>query len=80
MYFSTPICPLFCETGLVSALVLLDHQQKVYTHQLFCLLDSHPIKKILFISLREGDKGFQQEKLPENTLIWTQNARPTLYR
>lgn len=31
------------------------------------------------MSLRKGDRGFQPEGLPENTLLWTQNSRPTLY-
>ncbi len=43
------------------------------------LPDKHPAKKILPISLRTGDGTFQPEELPENNLMWTQNARPTLY-
>ncbi len=79
MYSSTPIHPLLCEVGLVIASALLDHRQRVYTHRLLCLQDSHPTKEILPISLREGDRGFQPGELPENTLMWTQNARPTSY-
>lgn len=31
------------------------------------------------VSLRKGDRDLQPEELPENTLLWTQNSRPTLY-
>ena len=43
------------------------------------LSDQHPTKEILPISLRKGDAGSQPGELPENTLMWTENARPTLY-
>lgn len=78
IYSSTPIHPLLCEAGLVPALVL-DYCQRVYTHWLHSLSNLHPAKEILPISLREGDRGFQPGELPENTLMWTRNARPTLY-
>ena len=79
MYSSTPIHPLLCEAGLVPASVLLDHRQRVYTHRLLCLPDSHPTKEILPISLREGDRGFQPGELPENTLMWTESKWPASF-
>ncbi len=79
MYSSTPIHPLLCEAGLIPASILLDYRQRRYTHRLLSLPDSHPTKKILLISLRERDGGFQPGDVPENTLLWTENARPTLY-
>ena len=79
MYSTTLIHPLLCEAGLVPASVLLDHRQRVYTHRLLCLPNSHPTKEILPISLREGDRAFQPGELLENTLIWTQDERPTSF-
>ena len=54
MYSSTPVHPLLCEAGLISASILLDYRQRLYTHRLLSLPDSHPTKEILPISLREG--------------------------
>lgn len=79
MYPSTPIHPLLCEAGLTPASILLDYCQRLYAHRLLCLQDQHPAKEILAVSLRNGDDGCQLGELPESTLIWTQNARPTLY-
>lgn len=79
MYPSTPVHPLLSESGLIPASILLDYRQRRYTHRLLSLPDSHPTKEILPISLREGDKGFQPGEVPENTLIWTENAWPALY-
>ena len=79
MYSSTPVHPLLCEAGLSPAFILLDYRQRLYTHRLLSLPDLHLTKKILPISLREGDRGFQPEEVPEDTLLWTENARPTLY-
>ena len=39
----------------------------------------HPAKNILPISLRKGDQDVQPGEIPENSLMWTQNSRPTLY-
>ena len=44
------------------------------------LPDQHPAKEILPISLRVGDGASQPDELPDNNLMWTQDARPTLYR
>ena len=79
MYSSTPIHPLLCEAGLIPASILLDYHQRRYTHRLLSLPDSHPTKEISPISLREGDRGFQPGEMPENTTLWTENVRPTLY-
>ena len=79
MYPSTPVHPLLCEAGLTPASIILDNRQRLYAYRLLSLPDEHPTKKILPISLRVGDGTFQPEELPENNLICTQNARPTLY-
>ena len=79
MYSSTPIHPLLCEAGLIPASILLDYRQRIYTCRLLRLPEIHPAKNILPISLRNGDQGFQLGELPENTLLWTENSRPTLY-
>lgn len=51
----------------------------MYAHWLLRLPESHPAKEILPISLRKGDGNFQPDELPENYLLWTQNAQPKLY-
>ena len=79
MYPSTPIHPLLCEAGLVLASTLLNYRQRQYALRLLSLPDQHPTKEILPISLRKGDAGSQPGQLPENTFMWTENARPTLY-
>ena len=79
MYLSTPIHPLLCEAGLTPASIILDTRQRLYGYRLLSLPDKHPTKKILPISLRTGDGTLQPEELPESNLMWTQNARPTLY-
>ena len=79
MYSSTPIHSLLSEAGLIPTLTLLDYRQRMYTCQLLRLPDRHPAKEILPISLRKVDQDFQPGELPENTLLWTQNSRPTLY-
>ena len=79
MYSSTPIHPLLCKASLSPAFILLNYRQKLYTHRLLSLPNLHPTKKILPISLREGDRGFQLEEVPEDTLLQTENAWPTLY-
>lgn len=81
MYASTPIHPLLCEAGLIPASIFLDYRQRVYAHRLLGLPGLHPAKEILpiTISIRDGDRWFQPGELPENTLMWTQNSRSTLY-
>lgn len=79
MYPSTPIYPLLSEAGLIPASTLLDYCQRLYACRLLSLPDEHPAKQILPISLRSGDGSFQPGELPENTLMWTQASRPTLY-
>lgn len=78
MYPSTPLHPLLCEAGLMPASIHLDYRQRSYAHRLLSLPDEHPAKEVLYISLRVGDGDFQPEELPDNTLMWTQDARPTL--
>ena len=43
------------------------------------LKTSTPPRKYCPLVLRKGNGEYQLGELPENTLIWTQNARPTLY-
>ncbi len=64
MYPSTPVHPLLCEAGLILASTLLNYRQRQYALRLL---------------RRKGDAGSQPGELPENTLMWTENARPTLY-
>ena len=45
----------------------------------FSLSNQHLTKEILPISLRVRDGIFQPEELPNNNLMWTHDARPTLY-
>ena len=79
MYRSTPLHPLLCEAGIIPASTHLDYRQRLYAHRLLSLPDLHPAKEILPISLRVGDEGFQPGELPDDSLMWTQHARPTLY-
>lgn len=69
IYSSTPIHSLLCEVGLISASILLDKRQRIYTYRLFSLLDLHPAKEILHISLRKVDGSLQPRELPENTVM-----------
>ena len=69
MYFSTPVHPLLCKTDLILASILLDYYQRLYTHWLLSLSNVYTTKEILLISLKERDRKFQPEKIPENTLI-----------
>lgn len=39
----------------------------------------HLAKKILPISLKKSDQDFWLGELSENSLLWTQNSKPTLY-
>lgn len=70
---------MLCEAGLAPASTLLDYRQRLYAYRLLNLPDQHPAKEILPVSLREGDAAFQPEELPENNLVWTQDARPALF-
>lgn len=79
MYPSTPLHPLLCEASLVPASTLLNHRQRSYAYRLLSLPDQHPTKEILPVSLRVGDESFQPGELPDNTLMWTEDTRATLY-
>ena len=79
MYPSTPIHPLLSEAGFIPAQTLIDHRQRTYAYRLLTLPDEHPTKLILPISLRNGDRNSQPGEQPANTLLWTENTRPTLY-
>ena len=76
---STPIHPLLCEAGLIPASTLLNHRQRQYAYRLLSLPDQHLAKNVLPISLRKRDASCQPGELPENTLMWAENTRPTLY-
>ena len=71
--------PLLYEAGLIPASKLLNYRQRQYAYRLLSLPDQHLAKNILPISLKKGDASYQPGELPENTLMWTENARPTLY-
>lgn len=69
----------FAKQNFIRSSILLDYRQRIYTYWLLSLLDLYLAKEILPISLRKGDRGFQPGELPENTLLWTQDSRSTLY-
>lgn len=77
-YPGTPIHPLLSEAGLIPAKLLLDFRQKSYAYRLLTLLNHHPTKQILPISLRDGDKSSQSGEQPEDTLLWAESAKPKL--
>lgn len=79
MYPSTLLHPLLSEAGLILASTLLDYRQRLYAYRLLSLPDEHPAKQILLISLRIGDGSSQPGELPDNTLMWMQDTRPTIY-
>lgn len=79
MYPSSPVHPLLCKAGLIPTSILLDYRQRHNIHRLLSLCNAYLTKKILPISLRKGYKGFQLREVLENTLLWPENARPTLY-
>lgn len=70
MYSTTPIYTLLCKAGLIFALILLDYRPRIYICHLLRLLEMHPAKIILPISLKKGEQGFQPRKIPDNSLIW----------
>lgn len=77
MYPSTPIQALMSKAGLVSAQILLDQRQRMYTYRLFCLPDDHPIKILLPISFCNGDGDrTREDKQAKNNLAWTRNEKP----
>lgn len=78
MYSSTLIHPLLCEAGLILASTFLNYRQTQFAYRPLSLRDQHA-KNILPISLRKWDASYQPGEPPENTLMWTKNARPTLY-
>lgn len=75
MYRSTPIGPLMSEAGLIPAEIMLNERQRKYAHRLLTLLDGHPTKDILPVSLRLGDGSAQPGEIPENDEIWSLNQR-----
>ncbi len=79
MYPSTHLHLLLYEADLTPGSIVLDNRQRLYACRLLSLPDEDPEKKILPISLRVGDRTFQPKQLQKNNLIWTKNARPTLY-
>lgn len=79
MYLSTPIDPLLYEAGLTSASIILNYCQRLYAYWLFSFPDQLPAKEILPISFRIEDRTSQSDELPDNNLMWIQDARHTLY-
>lgn len=78
MYLGTLIQALMSEAGQVPARILLDHCQRMYTHQLLHLPDDHPTKKLLPIRLTNGDGDMTQEdEQARDNLAWTKNQKPT---
>lgn len=53
------------ETRLVLARILLDYCQKKYMHQLLCLPDNHPMKKLLLMSFTNRDRYMTQKNKEE---------------
>lgn len=76
----TLVHPLLCEASLVPGCTLPNYCQRSYVYRLVRLLDEHSTKEILLTRLRVGYEGVQLEKLPNDTLMWTKNTRPTMYR
>ena len=69
MYSSTPVQALMSKAGLVSAQVLLDHQQRMYTSRLLGLPDEYLTKRILPISFQNGDRDTTRaDEQPRDTL------------
>lgn len=73
MYPSSLIYRLLAKAGLIAASTLLDQRKRLYAYWLLTLLDKHPAKQILPISLRYRDRSCQPGELPDNMLIWIQN-------
>lgn len=57
------------KVGLILTSILLNYRKYIYTHRLLSLPELYPAKKILPINLKKGNKSFQLEELPKNTLI-----------
>ncbi len=74
MYQSTHIGPLMGESGMIPAKIILDQRQKDHVFRLLCLLDTHPAKDILPLSIRDGDR---QNRLDDDFVdkIWATNKK-----
>lgn len=59
MLRTTPIGPLVRKAGLAPAETVLEARQLGYTARLLSLPEDHPAKRILPVSLREGDQHTQ---------------------
>lgn len=79
IYFDTTIAAVISESGLISAHIMLDFLQRIYTYQLFNLSDSILNKDILPITLQIGDKNAQTKDQPVLYSIWASNKQVTTY-
>lgn len=79
IYASTFIQILISKAGLISAQILLDHQQKIYMYYLFIFSNNYFAKKNLYVSFQNRNANTIQAKdPPKNTLIWAENKRSNL--
>lgn len=69
MYSSKSIYSLLSKVSLILVKIILDFCQKKYIYYLLKLFNGHLTKKILFVTIKKGDKKSQPNKQPENTLI-----------
>lgn len=74
-----PIHLLLCEAGLTPAKSLLGFRQKSYAYRLLLLLDNHPTKNIVLVSLKKRDENSQPREQPNNSLIWAGQVKPKEY-
>ncbi|KAL1969928.1 hypothetical protein VTN77DRAFT_7438 [Rasamsonia byssochlamydoides] len=76
MFQTTPIGPLVREAGIDPAETLLEARQLGYTVRLLGLPRDHPARKILPITLREGDQHAQPGEQPAGDRAWAgENTR-----
>ena len=64
MWKSTPIEILLAEADLRSAKVVLDSRQRKFSARIAALTDENPIKNILPITFRNGDRSAQPNEQP----------------
>lgn len=74
-----PLYTSFIRGGLISASIFLVYCKRLYIYQLLSLLDKHLAKQVLLISPKIKDGSFYPKKLSDNTVMWTQTSRQTLY-
>jgi hypothetical protein len=69
---TTPVGPLLKEAGLEPAETTLESRQSGYTIRLLGLPREHPVKNILPITFREGDRHAQPGEQPLNDREWAE--------